>query len=74
MNSFKEHQTKMNRTGCVKFNRGKPDFEDLLFCVADGDKDSPEIVSSATIPLDSMFIVINVRIPTSKDGILLLLM
>ncbi|CAA7406900.1 unnamed protein product [Spirodela intermedia] len=58
-NSFKEDQAKVNRTDCVKFNHAKPDFEDLLFCVADGDKDSPEIVSSATIPLDGMFIVIN---------------
>ncbi|CAA6669924.1 unnamed protein product [Spirodela intermedia] len=58
-NSFQKHQAKVNRTDCVKFNHAKPDFEDLLFCVADGDKDSPEIVSSATIPLDGMFIVIN---------------
>uniref|UniRef100_A0A1D1XSW9 GDP-L-galactose phosphorylase 1 n=1 Tax=Anthurium amnicola TaxID=1678845 RepID=A0A1D1XSW9_9ARAE len=59
VNSFTESQNKIQRSDCLKLDYVKADVEDLLFCVAIGDKEGPELIPSSTVPKDGIFVVVN---------------
>ncbi|MQM06810.1 hypothetical protein Taro_039639, partial [Colocasia esculenta] len=59
VNAFTEYENKIQQSGCQKLDYVKSDLEELLFCIAIGDKEGPEIVSSAMVPRDGIFFVVN---------------
>lgn len=65
--SLKEYDKFFESFGCLKPNRTKS-YEGLLLCIAQGEKDRPEVAPSVSPPKDGLLLIANVcfSVPTNN--------